>query len=118
MEDGDWEDASAFRDFGKQQPVMATVREKGKQTWRETCLQLQQAAAGGRRREGGREGFPDSALSPLRSSGAPGLGSASKPPRPALLGGCPQLVYGEGYSSSALVIASLILLLHPCGMPG
>lgn len=28
---------------------MATVREKGKQTWRETCLQLQ------RRQEGGRD---------------------------------------------------------------
>lgn len=91
---------------------MATVREKGKQTWRETCLQLQRRREGG----GGREGFPDSALSPLRSSGAPGLGSASKPPPPLYWGGAP-LVYGEGYSSSALVIASLILLLHPCGMP-
>lgn len=76
MEDGVQEDASALRDFGKQQPVMATVREKGKQTWRETCLQLQRRREGG----GGREGFPNSALSPLRSSGAPGLGSASKPP--------------------------------------
>lgn len=85
------EDASTLWDFGKRQPVMATVREKGKQTWRETCLQLQRRREGG----GGREGFPDSALSPLRSSGAPGLGSASKPPLPALLGGGTACLWGR-----------------------
>lgn len=108
----------ALQDLGKQQPVMATVREQGKQTWRETCLQLQQWRAGGGGREGGRgEGFPDSALSPLRDGGAPGLSCALAPPTPLYWGGGPHLVYGEGYSSCALVILSLILLLHPCGMP-
>lgn len=70
---------------------MATVREKGKQTWRETCLQLQRRREGG----GGREGFPDSALSPLRSSGAPGLGSASKPPPPRFIGGGTACLWGR-----------------------
>lgn len=79
------------------------------------------AAAGGRRREGGREGFPDSELSPLRSAplGPQGWVVLRSPhlSSPLFIGGGAPLVYGEGYSSSALVIASLILLLHPCGMP-
>lgn len=48
------------------------------------------AAVGGRlTEEGGREGFPDSALSPFGSGEARGLGSALRPhpPPPALLGG-------------------------------
>lgn len=78
---------------------MATVREKGKQTWRETCLQLQRRQEGG----GGREGFPDSALSPLCSSGAPGLGSASKPTPPSA-----PLYYGGG--GTACLWGRLLLL--------
>lgn len=65
---------------------MATVREKenrhgGKRVY--NC-------SGGREADrGGREGFPDSALSPLGSGGARGLGSALRPHPPALLGGGP-----------------------------
>lgn len=88
---------------------MATVR-KGKTDMEGNVFTT--TGKGGRRREG----FPYSALSSLLSGGAPGLGCAS-PPLPAFSGGGGHLVYGEGYSSSALVIASLILLLHPCGMP-
>lgn len=45
------------------------------------------AAVGGRRREGVREGFPDSALSPLHSGGAPGLGCSAEPPPLGFIGG-------------------------------
>lgn len=114
-----------------QPPAMATGREKEGETDMEgDCVyncggsgtsrstSSAPAAAGGRRREEGRagrasrrEGFPDFALSPLRSAGAPGLGCAAEPslpipPSPALLGEPPHLVYGEGYSSSTLVIGS------------
>lgn len=113
-------DGSALQDFGKQQPVMATVRRQNRHGGKRVYNRSSSSAGGGREAEGGREageGFPDFALSPLCSGGAPGLGSAADPPSPALLVGGAHLVYGEGYSSSALVIKSLILRLHPCGMP-
>lgn len=73
---------------------MATVREKenrhgGKRVY--NC-------SGGREADrGGREGFPDSALSPLGSGGARGLGSALRPhpPPPALLGGGAHILFIE-----------------------
>lgn len=71
MEDGGREDAAALRDFGKQQPVMATVRERGKQTWRETCLQLQRRRAGGGGSEGG---IPRLCAQPAPLQRGPGAG--------------------------------------------
>lgn len=110
MEDRILENSTALQDFCKQQPVMATVRER--KTDMEGSMFTTAARAGG----GGRD-------SPaLRSAlttpvGPPGLGWASAPhPNPCFLGGPPSCLW-EGYSSSALVIASLILQLHPCGMP-
>lgn len=62
---------SALRGFGKQQPVMATVREKGEQTWREACLQLQRAAGGGGKEEGG---IPRLCAQPAPLQWGPGAG--------------------------------------------
>lgn len=75
-------------------------------------------AAGGRRR--GKGGGRDSPT--LRSARSTPVGPRGwvvlRSPHPRFLaGGRAHLVYGEGYSSSALVIAFPIFLLHPCGMP-
>lgn len=59
------------------------------------------AAVGGRRREGVREGFPDSALSPLHSGGAPGLGCSAEPPPLGFIGG--------GGATSCLWVRLLLL---------
>lgn len=83
-------DGSALQDFGKQQPVMATVRRQNRHGGKRVYNRSSSSAGGGREAEGGRaagEGFPDFALSPLCSGGAPGLGSAADPPSPALLVG-------------------------------
>lgn len=101
--------STSLQDFCKQQPVMATARER--KTDMEGNVFTTAAGAGGRGRDS--PALRSSLSTPVGPQGWAGLWLPT--PIPAFLGG-PSCLWG-GYSSSALVIASLILLLHPCGMP-